>query len=262
VTVWEAIILGLVQGLTEFLPVSSSGHLVIAQEFLGIDTPGLAFEVWLHLATLLAVTAALHREILGMALALLPGTSPEVRQRGFRFWVAIIVGTLPAIAVGLGLGDQVETAFSSLIAVGAGLLFTSLVLILSRFLRPGDKPLTPLRGLLIGAAQAVAIFPGVSRSGSTLTAGLAVGLPAVEAARFAFLLSFPAILGAAVLKADSLMELGQTAHAPLVLGFLASAVSGYAAIRVVWRVMERGRLWMFAPYCAVVGAVVLYLGFG
>jgi undecaprenyl-diphosphatase len=161
------------------------------------------------------------------------------------------------VIVGLGFGDLIERAFGSVTVVGVALLGTAAFLLVTRFLPLHHEPLTPWRALLVGAAQALAVIPGVSRSGATLTAGVAVGLDGEEAARFAFLLALPAILGAAVLEAGSLAELGRTSPAALVVGFVTAAISGYLAIRVVWRVMARGRLWMFAPYCALVGLVVL-----
>jgi undecaprenyl-diphosphatase len=257
VTLWQAFVLGLVQGLTEFLPVSSSGHLVLAERLLGLESVGLSFEVWVHLGTLVAVGAALYRELLDMAAVFLPSADPARRRAGKRWWVAVLVGTIPAVVVGLAAKDAVETAFASVRVVGVNLIVTAAILFASRFFRGGDAAVTPRRALLIGAAQALAILPGISRSGATLTAGWMLGLSGPQAARFSFLLAFPAILGAGVLEAQNLAAMDRPAV--LAVSFLTACVSGYAAIRMVWRVMAAGRLHWFAPYCAAVGALVLFL---
>jgi len=257
---FDALWLGLVQGLTEFLPVSSSGHLVLAGRLLHLTMDGVAFEIWLHVATLTAVVAALWRDIAGIVRGILPGAPREASRRAWVMVGAIFVGTLPAVAVGLFAKDAVEASFSSVRLVGIDLLLTAVILSLSRFRRPGDAPLTLKRGFLIGVAQAIAILPGVSRSGSTLATGSLLGLRGADAARFSFLLSVPAILGAVVLDAHELSSLGQNEPLALAIGFIAAAVSGYLAIRIVWRVMERGRLAVFAPYCAIVGIIAILIG--
>ena len=259
-TLLDAFWLGLVQGLTEFLPVSSSGHLVLAGRVLHLTMSGVAFEIWLHVATLTAVVAALWRDIAGILRGILPGARPEAARRAWTLTGAIVLGTLPAVAVGLLAKDAIEAAFTSVRMVGIDLLLTAVILSLSRLRRPGDAPLTLKRGFLIGVAQAVAILPGVSRSGSPLAAGSLLGLRGAEAARFSFLLSLPAILGAVVLDAKEVSALGQGEPLVLAVGFVTAAVSGYFAIRVMWRVMERGRLALFAPYCAVLGIAAILLG--
>ena len=256
----EAFFLGLVQGLTEFLPVSSSGHLVLFGKLLGVSTEGLTWEVWLHLATLTAVVIALWPDLLGMLRSLGPGTASEDRRASRQLVWGVVIGTVPALFAGLLLKDLVEAAFASVRLVGLDLIFTAGILFASRFFSGGSATLTSGRAFLVGCAQALAILPGISRAGCTLTVGLMMGLPGVEAARFSFILSVPVILGAVALEFSSLLSLGSTAPIPLAVGFLTAAASGYLAIRIVWRVMERGRLAIFAPYCALVGAVLLLWG--
>jgi len=255
-----ALILGLVQGLTEFLPVSSSGHLVLAELLFGEADAPLAFEVWLHLATLVAVVAALRREILVMVRSLDFRVQGPEAKRGRTWILALAIGTVPAALVGLTGADAVETAFSSVRLVGVDLLVTAAVLFASRRFPGRSEPVTPIRALLIGIAQAVAILPGISRSGMTLVAGLALGLSGADAARFSFLLAVPAILGAVVLQLPELASLGAATPVPLLVGFLTAALSGYGAVLLVWRVVERGRLALFAPYCLLVGVAVLLWG--
>lgn len=258
-SILHALVLGLVQGLTEFLPVSSSGHLVIVSRLLGEGS--LTFDVWLHLATLVAVVAALRKEIGAILLSLRPGAQGESTAWGRRMAVGVIVGTIPAVIVGLLLKDTVEAAFTSVRVVGIDLILTGIILWVSRRFVGGANALTPLRAWWVGVGQAFAILPGVSRAGTTLSTGLVVGLPGVEAARFSFILSMPAILGAVVLDLPALAGLGSTAPGALAVGFIAAAVSGYGAVRIVWRVMERGRLALFAPYCALLGIVILVWSF-
>lgn len=255
----DALLLGLIQGLTEFLPVSSSGHLVILSRIL--DEGGLTFDVWLHLATLVAVVAALRREIGTILLSLRPGAGGESAAWGRRMVVGVIVGTIPAVLVGLLLRDTIEAAFTSIRVVGIGLIVTGVILWVSRNFVGGTNRLTPMRAWWVGVGQALAILPGISRAGTTLATGLAMGLPGVEAARFSFILSMPAILGAVVLDLPALAGLGSTNPAALAVGFVIAAASGYVAVRIVWRVMERGRLALFAPYCALLGTVVIVWSF-
>jgi len=254
------LILGLVQGLTEFLPVSSSGHLVLAELLFGAEEAPLAFEVWLHLATLTAVLAALRKEVLSLVRSL-DLRARDAESKRWRGWIlALGIGTVPAVVVGLTAADAVEAAFSNVRLVGVDLVVTAVVLFASRGFGGRGMPLTPLRALLIGIAQAVAILPGISRSGMTLVAGLALGLSGVDAARFSFLLAIPAILGAVVLQLPELASLGAEAPVPLLVGFVSAALSGYGAVLLVWRVVERGRLALFAPYCLLVGLAVLLWG--
>jgi undecaprenyl-diphosphatase len=259
-TPWNAFTLGIIQGLTEFLPVSSSGHLVLGRELLGLKPGGISFEIWLHLATLVAVVAALGSDIKRALAGILPGAEKETAAFGRQLAVGTIVGTIPAVVVGLLFKDMVESAFTSVRLVGVDLLITAGILFVSRFFAGGTSPLTPGRALAVGAAQALAILPGISRSGATLTAGLATGLSGVDAVRFSFILSIPAILGAVVLELPALASLGAASPAGLAVGFVTAAASGYVAIRIVWRVMERGRLIVFAPYCAVLGIVAVIWG--
>lgn len=257
----DAFLLGLIQGLTEFLPVSSSGHLVLLGHLLGVADQGLTFEIWLHLATLVAVVIALRNDLLVILRSLHPKAASGIAIPGRRLFIGVMVGTIPAVLVGLFLRDPVEAAFASVRVVGVDLLVTAGILWLSKRFLGGRALLTPVRAWWVGVAQALAILPGISRAGATLAMGLGVGLPGVEAARFSFILSMPAILGAAVLDLPALTDLGSSAPGSLAVGFVTAAVSGYVAVRIVWRVMERGRLALFAPYCALLGIGVLVWSF-
>ncbi len=260
----KAIVLGIIQGLTEFLPVSSSGHLVIGAEILNFHEPGIAFEVFLHLGTLVAVMIAFRRELVLMVRALF--TPSRVRRqdpelsRMFLWDIYVIVATLPAVGVGLLLRDSIEYIFDNILITFTMLAVTGVIMLLTRKLEDKSLPVNCPRALLIGVAQAIAIMPGLSRSGSTIFTGMLLGINRETAARFSFIMSIPAILGAAVLK------LGDLVQAPPVrqelvhigAGTLASAISGYFAIILLMGIVKQGRLHWFGYYCFLVSGV----GFG
>ena len=289
---WKALLLGLIQGATEFLPISSSGHLVLAERLLGVNLPGLSFEVTVHAGTLLAVLAAYRRDLdalLRGSLELLrglpgllrsrpaPGRGPRALSPEARLVGLLLVGSVPAGLAGVLGKPVVKAAFDSLRAVGVGWLLTAALLaVAARALRRaaagaaahgstgrrrvdgGDADLTVGQALWIGLFQAVAIMPGVSRSGSTIAAGLLAGLGPDAAARFSFLLSIPAIAGAGILDVLDVLQSGSMpAAAPLAVGFAAAAGSGYVAIHWLLGLLRRGRLGGFAVYCLALGLLVL-----
>jgi undecaprenyl-diphosphatase len=254
----DIILLAVVQGLTEFLPVSSSGHLVLLQHVLGSNEGDLFLDVVLHCGTLGSVLVVYRRDVL--RLLRLDGPS--------RLYIlALAVGTLPAVAVGLLLKDLVEAVFASPVFAGVGLLVTGAVLLTTR-LAPGggDAPDTweprpvPLgKALLIGCAQAVAICPGISRSGSTIAASLWLGLARAEAARFSFLLSVPAIAGALVLHLLDGDLATRTSGAGLAVASLTAFAVGLVAIRWTTMAVVQKHFWKFSVYVLVLGAVVVAL---
>jgi undecaprenyl-diphosphatase len=259
----QAIILGLVQGASEFVPISSSGHLVLAPWFLGWPQPGLVFDTVVHWGTLVAVLAYFWRDF--MALASAWGRSLASRNLGepeARIAWLIIVGTLPAALMGYLWEDFFESLFAAPAWVAGLLLVTGLILALSEWLSKRQKEphqLTFLDSIIIGIAQGCAIAPGISRSGATIAAGLLRGLKREAAARYSFLLATPIIFGAGLLKLLDLFEMENvTAHLPpLVLGFLAAAISGYLCIRFLLSYLQKGRLYVFAIYCWLAGGASL-----
>ncbi|MBC7126851.1 MAG: undecaprenyl-diphosphate phosphatase [Candidatus Methanosuratus sp.] len=246
----HAVILGIVQGITEWLPISSSGHLVLLQETMGVSAP-LSFDLVLHLGTLVAVCAYFRKELLGIARPLL---AMETKSEGFRTAVLIAIGTVPAFLAGYLLSDLFESLFQSLFAVGIGFLITAAFLALSK-VRRGQRGLDGARALLIGAFQAAAIAPGVSRSGMTISSALMSGVEKGSAFRFSFLLSIPVILGAFVfeLLGSPIESLGFE----YLVGFLVSSLVGYASIGVVKRTVLSDRFYLFSLYCAALGIAVL-----
>ncbi len=254
-TWWEGVVLGVVQGVTEFLPVSSSGHLVVAEAAIGLSTPGVLVEVILHVATLLAVVIV-YRDALWRLVR-----GSFVGDRSAQRYVALLaVGTVPAAVAGLFLKDFFERAFDSLLLVGCNFLVTGIVLWSTRR-RGGSANATSatLAGAgAIGAAQALAILPGISRSGMTVGMAIWLGMEPVQAAEFSFLLAIPAILGAAVLQIPELTnEVHAVGTVPLVVSFVVALVAGVAAIRLLITLLRQRAFHRFAPYCWGIGGVTI-----
>jgi undecaprenyl-diphosphatase len=254
----QALGLGIVQGLTEFLPISSSGHLVLGQKLLGLTEPELLFDVVVHVGTLIAVAAYFYKDIL-MILRGLWARDDEGRK-GRHFILLLMVGSVPAALAGFLLKDTFESLFGSTLAVGFALILTGVFLLLTRLAPSGGIRLRNCgagRAFLVGAAQALAITPGISRSGSTIACGLLLGLERSFAARLSFMLSIPAILGALLLQLLSLDQAQAVEISPLIMGGAASALSGYAALVVLLKIVHQGRLHIFAPYCFLIGVLAL-----
>jgi len=259
----HAFILGLLQGATEFLPVSSSGHLVLVPWLLGWPAPDLAFDVVVHWGTAFAVVATFWADW----MALLRGLWDGIRTRSLanpntRLAALIVLAGVPAALAGFFLDDFFEQMFSRPVAAAGFLLVTAAVLALAEGWALRERALNGLSwsdGLVIGVAQAAAIFPGISRSGATIAAGMGRGLNRGPAARFSFLLATPTILGAGVLH---LLDLAQAqgplpAVPALLLGFVAALVSGLVCIRFLLRYLENRSLYPFALYCALFGIASL-----
>jgi len=269
----HSILLGIIQGVTEFLPVSSSGHLAIAEHLLGMEGASEIpefFDVLLHLGTLAAVFVAYWGEICDIVREFFRGcgdlihrSTPERIPPARRMILLIIVGTLPLFLV-LPVKDKVEALADSMWFVGAALLFTGCMLFFCDRVKKGrksEKSATLLDALIVGVAQAVATCPGVSRSGMTITTGCFRGFERAFAVRYSFLMSIPAILGANLLAVKDALEAGIVwGDVPVYLaGVAVSAVVGYACIRLLRYIANKGRFGVFAYYCWIVGVLVLVL---
>ena len=268
---YEGILLGFIQGATEFLPVSSSGHLVMGQTVLGLEVPGMAFEVALHFATLISVVVV-YRERIGVLLAgMARGDRAHLRYAGL-----LVLASVPAAIAGIGFGDFFASLFDRAAVTGVALLVTGWVVWSARGALAREPAGMPGVGvaLVLGVAQAVAIVPGISRSGATVVAALWRGVDPREAAAFSFLMSVPAVGGAALLKVPELVAGGGGLGAggaavadrvsPAVLGVAAAVacVTGVAAIRAFRAMLASRSLHRFAPYLWVVGALFLWFASG
>lgn len=251
-------ILAFIQGLTEFLPVSSSGHLVLAGSLLGLPEGDLSFDILVHMGTLTAVLAVYARDIAELVKGVLKGKREDLRLAGL-----LVLGSVPAGAAGFLLSDRIESLFGNPAIVSGMLLVTGCVLFATRFSRKGDRDEpTPGGTLLIGVSQALAILPGISRSGFTISAGIATGVKRERAARFSFLLSVPAILGAALLDLTASSDGGSMTLPVAAVGVAVAAVTGYIALRLLIRFLMSGRFHVFCWYCWALGAVGLTMTLG
>ena len=270
----QALILGLIQGLTEYLPVSSSGHLEIGKMLLGIDPEagGLQFDIFVHIATVLATIVILFKEISWI----LKGMFKFEWNSETKYALNIIISMIPVGIVGLCFKDNIEALYASehvrKMVVGICLLITASLLTLTHFYKANEKEnISPLHAFLIGIAQAIAVLPGLSRSGSTIATGLLLGNKKEKLAQFSFLMVIPPILGESLLdfkhllapSAEYLAEHGASSSLPasaLIIGFLAAFVSGCFACKWMISLVKKCKLIYFGIYCAVAGILVLILG--
>jgi undecaprenyl-diphosphatase len=266
-TVLQAVILGIVQGLTEFIPVSSSAHLVLVPWWLGwqFETDAaFAFDVLVQLGTLVGVIAFFGSDLVTMireAWRAIRGGRPLATPEARQAWL-LVAATIPAVVAGLLLKDSVEEAFSNPVSTSVELMITAAFLWLAeRTSRSGRsvETMTWIESLGIGLAQATAIFPGISRSGATMAAGRALGFDRSQAARFSFLMSVPVMLGAGLVASVDFFSIGNPAAfaAPLVVGFIAAAIVGYLSVRWMMAFVSRHPLTLFAVYCLLVGLASL-----
>ncbi len=272
--IFEALIMGLVQGLTEFLPVSSSGHLVIFGEILGLHmADGNAFAVFLHLATFISVCVVYYKDIIELIKEFFLMIADICRGRfDFkrpyrRMLIMLIIATIPAVVLGFVFKMfDIDTKLSNLLVVGFMLLITAaLMFVVDKFNRNAFDASNAKYGssFMVGLAQACALMPGLSRSGSTITAARALGYKKEFAIKFSFLMSLPAILGAAALEGAGLIRDGgfSVEALPLAVGFIAAAVSGVLAIKFLINLLNKNKFYFFSIYCAIAGILSIVFGF-
>ena len=263
----DALILGILQGLTEFLPISSSGHLVLAEHFLGVENKAVEeavlFILVLHLGTVFAVLYCYWNDIIGFFNS--PGkndeelsTSPIPRRILLMFVISIVATAI----IALPIDKLFEAAFQNPLYAASGLLVTAAILALS-LLGKGEgeiQSVNPVKAILIGIGQGIAVFPGISRSGTTIVIGMLLGLKGKEAARYTFLLSVPTIILASAVKFLDYLEVG-SATIPIanyIVGFIASVIFGILAIKVLLKIIANGKMAVFAIYCLIAGVVALF----
>lgn len=271
----QALVLGIVQGLTEFLPVSSSAHLVFTPYIIGTSS-SLAYDTLLHIGTLVAVVAYFWNDIINMVKSFFSSLLDIFRgkfRKGLQedqfkklAWF-VIIGTIPAGLAGILFESTFEGLFSNVIVVGFFLIITGFLLwgseMISRKIedKKSLKNMTLKNSIIIGIAQACAIAPGISRSGATISAGLFLGVDKELAARYSFLLSIPAILGAALVQAKDISSVMDISSAAAIAGFIAAIISGYLAVKFMLKLIKERNLLPFAYYCWIIGPLAMILGY-
>lgn len=259
----EAILLGILQGISEFLPISSSGHLVLAEALFGLESEGITFEVVVHFGTLFSILFFYRKILSGLARGVwkqltlwlqepssIKDSNPETRLAGF-----IILSMMPAMAVGLLLKDQIESLFDNPVVVSIFLIITGTLLFSTRFMKSGDGKINVRRALAMGIAQAFAVLPGISRAGSTIAMGIFCKTDREEAATFSFLMVIPVIAGAMLLEIVELLQgdLSGISIQILVFGFISAFVSGYLSLGTLIQLLKKQKFYLFSLYCWVVG---------
>ena len=251
--VFQALILGIIQGLTEFLPVSSSGHLMFVEQILGIEEVGKSFTVVLHLGTLVSVCLVFYKELIAL-----------IKKPFQRYVLLLVISTLPVVLAALLLEDYIDQMFNGGVFLAIGFFLTAAILWISDKFKKCDKTneqITKLDALLIGVGQMFAIMPGLSRSGTTIAVSLSRKVSRQSAAQYSFLLSVPAILGASVLMLKDIVDgssgLETISPLPLIFGFIAAMLSGLLAIRFMLKLIRRAKLRYFSYYVAALGLFVM-----
>lgn len=254
-TIFQAIIIGIIQGLTEFLPVSSSGHIELSKAILGVNLDNnLEFSIAVHVATVLSTLLVFRKDIIDLFSGFFSFKLNDQTHYVFK----LLISAIPVGIIGVVFKDQIESLFEgNLVVVGAMLLLTAMLLALTRLIKPkATKPIGYIDSIIIGLAQAVAVMPGLSRSGATISTGLLIGKNRDEVARFSFLMVIIPVLGAAfldIVKGD----ISNVLTAPVIAGFIAAFISGFLACSFMLRIVRKGNLYWFAIYCALIGIVAL-----
>ena len=258
----EALLLGLLQGLTEFLPVSSSGHLLMGKAVFGIQTQGVAFEVVVHAATVLSTLTVFRKDIWKLLCGCMHSSKPQEFRTSWHFVGMLLLSMLPILVVGLFFKEQIASLFGEgLGLVGAMLFLTAALLLLAHFVKSKGRPMRYGDAFVIGLSQACAVLPGLSRSGTTIATGLLLGKDRAELAKFSFLMVLVPILGEAFLElwqGDFSAAASGIAVLPLCIGFVGAYVAGLLACSWMIALVKRAKLWGFSIYCALAGAVCLF----
>ncbi|MEX0648210.1 MAG: undecaprenyl-diphosphate phosphatase [Balneolaceae bacterium] len=267
----QSILLGILQGITEFLPVSSSGHLALARAFLGRDLePGITFEIVVHFGSFCSIAVYYRRKITEIIKDLFSSLTPDGLKSGryksdsnTRLSFFILLSMIPAMIVGFTMKDTIESMFVNPLFVSMMLLATGTFLFSTKFVKHPKKDVNAWRGILMGFAQALAILPGISRSGSTISVGLFTGVNRVKVANFSFLMVLPVLAGAMLLEVNEIMENGieTAAVVSLFAGFLASFISGYVSLTYLIILLKREKFHYFSYYCWALGVFGIFYFF-
>lgn len=253
-TVGDSILLGILQGITEFLPISSSGHLAIAQQVMDVSQPGVNYEIAVHLGTLLSIFVVLRREILDI----LNNLGSKQNQHLVLF---VVIGTIPAAIIGLSMKNTIAAASDYLPSVGVGFLVTALFLFLMRFATSIKLEMNSAKAVIIGFAQAAALLSGISRSGMTISSARLMGIEAQKAFNYSFFLAIPAILGSGFLLIVDLSTQGEMNESLLIMsvGAFSAFIVGIVALLILRTFLARGKLHYFGFYCLIIGLITLFI---
>ncbi len=245
------LILGLIQGIAEWLPISSSGHLAIAKHFLGIDKP-ISLDIMLHFASLLVILVVFRKDLRQLAKGVLKRDKSSLDLLAF-----LAIGSIPIAIVGVMFSRIISTFSSNIIYVSLALIITGLMLLMTRFIKASPKELDLISSFLIGIFQAIAIFPGISRSGSTISGAMILGIKKEEAARFSFLLAIPAIFGALIFKIRAIAYLADSDLLLIGASMATAFVSGMLSLNALLGFIKKKGIWIFSFYCLLVGSILL-----
>ncbi|HQL11424.1 MAG TPA: undecaprenyl-diphosphate phosphatase [bacterium] len=247
--IFQAIILGLTQGITEWFPVSSSGHLALVQYFFNIKV-STAFDVFLHFASLFVIVLIFWKDIEKLIVGII-----HKDKQSINLFLYLIIASIPAGIIGFLLKDKIDSIFSNILYIGISLTITSLILFFTKFAKNKNRNLNFKNSLLIGIFQAIAILPGISRSGSTISAGLFSGLDPKVATKFSFLLSIPVILGSTILEAKNIGEINNILD--LLISCIITVVIGFLSLRYILKVVDKNKFKYFSLYCFILGSLVI-----
>jgi len=255
--IFQAIILGIVQGITEWLPISSKSHLIIIQLLFGLVQPAI-FDLLLHIGSLLVVIFVFWKDIWALIVGVFKGDKKSLKYAAY-----LIIASIPVAIIGFVFKKQIELALSNMYILGFGFLFTALILFCSKFTfvkNVKNKSLNFWNTLVIGISQALSVLPGVSRSGTTISTGIIIGADKKEVAKFSFLMFIPAILGATLLE---IKDIGMITNIPaMIIGVIVAMITGYFAIKLLMNIINKNKLWYFSIYCAILGIIVLLFAYG
>jgi undecaprenyl-diphosphatase len=250
----QAIILGIVQGITEWLPISSKSHLIIVQQLFGLVQPAI-FDLILHIGSLLVILLVFWTDVKELFFGILNG-----RKESWMMVLYIVIATIPIVVFGFLLEDVVKSSMNSLYILGYGFLFTATIIFLSQYPRVKDKSLNVWNSLIVGFGQVLALFPGVSRSGTTISTGMMLGVKKESIAKFSFLIFIPAILGATVLEFKDVNQIESVG--PLIVGTIVAMVVGYLSLKLLLNIIKNDKFKWFSVYCLVLGLIVLLFAYG
>jgi len=269
----KSVILGVIQGLTEFLPISSSGHIVIAKKLFLIKSAGILYEVFIHFGTFLSVIVIFRKEIADIVSSLWVGLVDLLKKRSLnseltknyksRLGIFLIIASIPAGTVGILLKSELAEFFENPLFVSIALIFTGIILYITKYFKKGEMGVRFLSSIIIGCAQAFAILPGISRSGMTISAGIFLRINREDAVKFSFFLSLPAILGATILETFDIFHYNLNVNdlIQIFFAFFSAFLSGYFAIKILMKIVITGKFFLFSYYCVLIGilGIVLFI---